>query len=139
MLCVVLMLSVPFVIYSYQRRSYLRDNGHTILSSLWVEGITTFFCGSLLSGIIQVIYLKWIDPGFILSQMQQMITLYRDSGLQNGTELADLLQQLIDNHAVPSAISIVIEMIWLAVFSGSLLSVLMALLVRARPIPDSKR
>lgn len=139
LLSIALMLGVPFVIYRYLRRSYVADRGCTILSSLWMQGIMAFLCGAILSGAIQVVYLRWINPDFILSQMRTMIDIYSNSGLQQGEQVAEMLQTLIDAKAVPSAITIVIEMIWMAVFSGSLLSVLMALLVRARPVPPPSR
>lgn len=41
---------------------------------------------------------------------------------------------MIDMHLVPSAVAIVVELIWLAIFSGSLVSLLMALLARSRPV-----
>jgi hypothetical protein len=45
--------------------------------------------------------------------------------------MANSLQLLIDKHLVPSAISFAVTSIWSVVFSGSMLSLLIALLVRA--------
>ncbi|MFG6423482.1 MAG: hypothetical protein K1V71_03655, partial [Paramuribaculum sp.] len=70
----------------------------------------------------------------IVDQIHSIIDLYSNSGWERGEEMAQVLQRMIDNSLIPSAISIVMEMIWLSVFSGSLLSALIALLVRARPI-----
>jgi hypothetical protein len=51
--------------------------------------------------------------------------------MAEATEMANSLQLLIDKHLVPSAISFAVTSIWSVVFSGSMLSLLIALLVRA--------
>ena len=134
LLAILMMLGVPFVIYRYLRRAYVADGGITIMSGLWMHGIMIFLCGSLLAGAVEVVWLRWIDPTYIVDQIHSIIDLYSNSGWERGEEMAQVLQRMIDNSLIPSAISIVMEMIWLSVFSGSLLSALIALLVRARPI-----
>lgn len=103
-----------------------------------MQGIMTFICGSLIAGLVAVVYLKWINPDFIADRLQEAIDFYSGSGWQQGEEMADLLQNMVKAHVVPTPIQIVIEMIWLGVFSGSLLSLLMAVLVRARGEKKSK-
>ena len=129
-----LVLGVPFMIYMYLRRAYVADKGFTLLSGLWMHGIMIFLCGSALSAVVQVIYLKWLNPHYISDMVKTAIDLYSQLPGENAERMTDILQKIIDNNMVPSAISIVMEMLWLSVFSGSLLSVLMALLVRARPV-----
>lgn len=138
LLTICMMLLVPFIIYRYLRRSYVTDHGCTLLSSLWMQGIMVFLCGSVLSASVQIVYLRWINPDFIINQLRSIIDIYSNSGVAQGEQMAELLQNLIDAKAVPSAISLVIEMIWLSVFTGSLLSVLVSLLVRARPVPPPR-
>lgn len=132
-----LMLGVPFVIYHFLRRAYVEEHGTTLMSALWMHGIMIFLCGSLLAGAVEFVWLRWIDPTYIIDQLHAVIELYEDSGWDRGEEIASLLREMIDRKMVPTAISIVMEMIWLSVFTGSLLSALMALLVRARPLPPS--
>ena len=127
-------VSVPPVIYFYLRRSYIEDHGTTLLSSLWMQGIMIFACGSSLAGVAGIVYLKWINPHFIAERVAEAIEFYRSANMAAGDRLADTLQSIVDARMMPSAVQIVVEMIWLAIFSGSLLSVLMALLVRARRV-----
>lgn len=127
-----IMLAVPFVIYRFLRRSYLADYGTTLLSSLWMQGIVTFACGCLISGLVAAVYLKWIDPDFMTERIREAIDFYRSSSWQSGEEMADVMERMIDANVMPSAVAMVVEMIWLGIFSGSLLSLLMALLARAR-------
>lgn len=134
LLAIAMMLGVPFVIYRYLRRAYVADRGTTIMSALWMHGIMIFLCGSMLAGAVEVVWLRWIDSSYIIEQLHAIVELYSDSGWERGEEMAEVIQRMIDNSLVPSAISIVMEMIWLSVFTGSLLSALIALLVRARPV-----
>lgn len=137
LLVVLMMIGVPFVIYRYLRRAYVADYGCTQMSALWMHGIMIFLCGSLLAGAVEIVWLRWIQPDYIINQLHAVIDLYENSGWDRGEEMAAMLQRMIDNSLVPSAISIVMEMLWLSVFTGSLLSALMALLVRARPLPSA--
>lgn len=131
--------SVPFIIYKFLRRTYVEEYGTSTLSALWMQGIMIFVCGSLIHAIVAVVYLKWIEPDFIITQLRTAIRLYKESGTETGMEISDVLSRMIRVGAVPSTTSIVIETIWLAIFSGSMLSLLMSLLARARGVPSSGR
>lgn len=136
LLTLLLFIGVPFVIYYFLRRAYIADYGCTTMSALWMHGIMIFLCGGLIAGAVEIIWLRWIQPDFILDQVNAMIAFYREAGIERSDEMADILQKMVDNHLVPSAIMIVVELLWLGVFTGSLLSALIAILVRARPIPQ---
>lgn len=129
-----LIIGVPFLIYRWLRKSYVEDNGKTPMSSLWMQGIMIFACGSVICGVVATIYLKWIEPDFIIKRLHETIALYNSTDWAKGKEMAEVLQRMIDYHLVPSAVAIVVEMIWLSIFSGSLLSLLMSLLARSRPV-----
>lgn len=137
-IALLLIVGVPFIIYFYLRRAFVADGGFSQLSALWMHGIMIFVCGSALSAVIQVIYLKWINPLYISDMVHKAIDFYSEMPGDNASRMAEILQQMVDGHLIPSAISIVMEMIWLSVFSGSLLSLLMSLLVRARPVRKNK-
>ncbi|MCM1029253.1 MAG: DUF4199 domain-containing protein [Pseudoflavonifractor sp.] len=137
LLTIGLMVGVPFIIYFFLRRAYVEEHGTTIMSGLWMHGIMIFLCGGLLSSAVAFIWLRWIQPTYIVDQLHAIIELYEDSGWDRGEEIASVLKEMIKQGVVPGAISIAMEMLWLGVFTGSLLSALMALLVRARPLPTS--
>lgn len=136
LLSIISVLGVPFIIYRFLRRSYINDNGTTQFSALWVQGITTFFCGSLISGIVALIYMKWINPDFILTQIQTLIDVYMANDWKEGKEIAEVLTKMIENNMLPTPINIVIESIWLAVFTGSILSMIASMIVQARKIKN---
>lgn len=130
-LSLVLIAGVPFVIYFMLRTSYRKDYCKTLFSSLWMEGIAIFFFGGLIASFVSVVYMRWINPDFINTQVDTLIDLYRSIDWDRGHEMADIFQRAREQHLLPSAIQITVDMLWLIVFSGSILSMLMALLVQA--------
>lgn len=127
-----LMIGVPVLIYIYLRRSYIEDRGMTIYSSLWMEGIAIFFFGGLLASFVAVIYMRWIEPTFVDSRIDAMIELYSQNEVARGQDAVDILMRAREQNLIPKPIDIAVESLWAIVFTGSLLSMLMALLVRAR-------
>lgn len=132
LLSLVMMAGVPVVIYIMLRKSYLADYGKTIFSSLWMEGIAIFFFGGLIASLVSVAYMSWINPGYLYSQVDTMIELYGNTDWERGKELSDILVRAKNQHLIPTPIDLAIDMLWLIVFSGSILSMLMSLLVQAR-------
>ncbi len=127
-----MMAGVPVAVYLMLRRSYVADYGKTIFSSLWMEGICIFFFGGLIATLVSVLYMQVINPGYIMSQVDMMIELYGSTEWERGQELADMLERARKQHLIPSPMDLAIDMLWLMVFSGSILSMLMSILVQAR-------
>jgi hypothetical protein len=100
-------------------------------SALWMHGISIFFFGSILLAAAVYVFLRFMNPTFIVDNLRVAIDVYRSLGVPEANEIADSLQMMIDKHMLPTAISLAISSIWSVVFSGSMLSLLLALLVRA--------
>lgn len=132
LLSLMMMAGVPAVIYVMLRKSYVADYGKTIFSSLWMEGIAIFFFGGLIASLVSVAYMTWINPGYLYSQVDMMIELYGSADWERGKELSEMLVRAKEQHLIPAPIDLAIDMLWLIVFSGSILSMLMSLLVQAR-------
>lgn len=129
-----LLIGVPFYIYKCLRASFVADRGTTQLSSLWMQGIMVFLCGALIQGVVAIVYLKWIEPAFIITQLHTVIDFYRGIDSPEAQEMARVLQNMIDINLVPTAASMVMEMICFSVFTGSLLSVILSIIVRMRKV-----
>ena len=99
---------------------------------MWLHGIVIFFCGSMLAGVVLLVYLRWINPDFVVNTLQRAIELYDSIDVPQAKETAKVLRQVIEQKLVPTPIEIVAQLIWLAVFSGSLLSMILALVVPLR-------
>lgn len=127
-----MMVAVPVVIYGFMR-SYDRALGSAAtFPMLWMHGVVIFFCGILISGAALVIYMKWIEPDFVINQIRSVADL---AGTAPGTmmdEAADLASKMIEARFVPTPISIVTELIMLAIASGSILSIILSALFALR-------
>ncbi|MCM1022133.1 MAG: DUF4199 domain-containing protein [Muribaculum sp.] len=132
-----LMCGVPFIVYKWLRKTFCIQNGLSDFSALWMEGIATFIFGGLLSSFFSFVYMQAIDPHFIETIMRASIEAYRQNPWQGGEEFATVMQAAVDQQFFPSAISLTVDALWMIVFTGSLLSMLMALLVRMRPVKNS--
>lgn len=124
----VMILAVPVMLFMLLRRTWRRDRGMTLFSGLWMQGIMTFLCGGLLSGVVAFVYLKWINPGWLAEQVRAMVDLYRS--IDGGALIADTLETMLTRGLLPSAIQMVIQMLWLEIFTGSILSLIVTALVR---------
>ena len=125
----VLMVGVPLVIYRYLV-SFERSLGEAAsFPMLWMQGVVIFFCGSLIVSAAMVVYMKWIEPDYILNQIKMVADM---SGTAPGTfmdEAAEVAQAMIDNKFIPSPISIMTEIIMLAIVTGSILSIAISALL----------
>lgn len=121
----------PLVLYRMMLRTE-RASGGLQLTSLWICGIIMVAGGAVIAAAVTVIYLKWIDPEFILRQLQTLISMSAATADPAYSEAAALARGMIDNHAVPSA-SMWMTTMWLfTVSSGSILAGLLAMLIKLR-------
>lgn len=137
LLAFAIMAGVPFLIYRWLRKTYVANSGIPTLSMLWMQGIVTFACGSLILALVSASFLRFVKPDLIMETVHKVIDLYSSLPDNQSHQVAQLLSQMVKAHAVPSAVSISLEMVWLGIFSGSLLSLLISLIVRSRPLPSN--
>lgn len=137
LLALVMMAAVPVIIFFMLRRSYRSDNCMTQFSGLWLHGICIFFFGSLLMALTAYVYLRFIEPGYINNTVNMAKEMYMTIDTPDAQEMAGILQKAQDSHLLPTAGATAVQIIWLGVFSGSVLSMILSLIVRAvtRPTP----
>lgn len=123
---------VPVATFLFLRRSYVKDNGLTLFSSLWVQGIAMFFCATLILAMFEYLYLRFINPTFIVDTMSYIADVYAGEGTPQGDQIAQMVHGMLKQNLVPSAINMALETIWTGVFTGSLLSAVMAGVVRMK-------
>ncbi|MDE6528469.1 MAG: DUF4199 domain-containing protein [Muribaculaceae bacterium] len=127
-------LGVPFLTYFFLRRTHVAAHGMTVFSALWMQGITMFACGSLIFGTLSFVYLRWIDPGFLARVLQAGVDYYSASPAESSQMLASEFQMLLDSKMMPSALNVAFGWMWLGMFSGSVLSMLVAALVKLKKV-----
>lgn len=126
----IFMLAVPVVTYISQLKSYLRQPELSSLSALWLQGICMFFFASLIMGLAIYAAMRWMWPGFINDQVDAVIAVYSASNDPNIQSLLKGIQRARETHSLPTSIDITLELMYMVVFTGSLLSLFSALIVR---------
>ena len=126
MLSGVMMAGVPLVIYMFMR-SYHRSLGVAgSFAMLWMQGVVIFFCGMLIAGTVLVVYMKWINPDFVIDQLNAVASLKDTAPGTNLEVAAETARKMIDANFIPAPIDIVVEMLMLAIVTGSFLSMLLS-------------
>ncbi len=128
-------LLVPYIAYRMLRRTHLDCHGLTSFSALWMQGIITFGCGSLILGAATFVFMRWLDPTFLVDTLKTGIEFYRSAPVASGKEMADTLQQALDNHLIPAPIDVALMWLWLGTFTGSILCMIVAVIVRLKRVP----
>ena len=118
----VMAVCVPLVIYRFMLRYHRSLGPLGSFPMLWMQGVVIFFCGMLMAGAALVVFMKWISPDFVVEQMRAVAAV---KGTMPGTQVdlaADMARKMLDANFVPAPIEIVVEMMMLAIVTGSLLS-----------------
>ncbi len=133
---IMLALMVPFIVYRWLRRTFEDSYGLATFSAIWMQGILTFGCGSLILCVASFIFMRWINPDFILDTLRLGIEVYgRKEMGEAGMELASQLQAVIDQKLVPTPLTVSVLWLWTGLCSGSMVSMLLAALARIRRVP----
>ena len=123
---IVMAACVPVVIFLFMRRFNAALKEFATFPMLWMQGVVIFVCGILISGAFLVIYLKWIEPDYVISQLRTLAETGAQSGNPTLEEFADLADKMIEANFIPSPIAIVTELIMAAIVSGSILSMILS-------------
>lgn len=125
-----LMVAVPAVVFLLLRRDRRRPGWPDTISSLWIDGLFTFLCGGLIASVMLLVYLRWIDPGYISANIDAAITTLQNSSEASQQQLADDLTTAIDNGLSLSPTAFAMSLLWLTVASGSVLSLVLAIIIK---------
>lgn len=140
-----LAVAIPFIIFRVLRSDFRTSGGTLSVTSMWIQGITMIAGGAILCSLVALAYFKWIEPDYIINQLHRIIELYQSTSDPSLEQFADLAQGLIDNQKVPRPSLWVTTICIFTVAAGSMLSGLMAVLVKASaatkspPPPDDSR
>lgn len=118
---------VPFYVYWRLRRSFVDSEGTQSFPSLWMQGITMFFCAGLCMMAAGCVYMTWIDP-YYLHNLGALAIEALDYGSYAGSSLTP--DEISNMFAVMTPLNLMLEFLWLAMFTGSILSMIMAWAVR---------
>lgn len=126
-----LMASVPFAAFLFLRRSY-KKSGYTLeFSALWVEGIVTFTCAGALLAIVVYVTLKWVDPDYMVRQVDAAIEVYENIDDGRAREVLGMLEMIKENNAYPTPRFLSLQLVLTSCFTGSILSMLLGILIKS--------
>lgn len=123
-------LATPIVVYKFQRRKFIEDDGFTEHSALWMLGIMLYILGTILASFIIFLVLQYFRPDFMYEQAQTVINAYSQMPDMKDSEMLKVIQYMVDNRLMPSPIETVFNVFWFVTFIGSLTSALTAWLAR---------
>lgn len=135
----VLMVLVPVWVYVRERRYLRAEGGLASVSALWMQGIMMFGCGSVIAFSLVLIYMKWIDPGYLNHALADAVSVLQASGSADARELADEMSKILENGNPLTPVTYCFGMIWSTMLSGSILSLLLAFIARAVPLRRGNR
>ena len=127
LLFIVMCLCIPMVVYFFQRRKFIEDDGFTEYAGLWMLGIMLFLLGTLVASFIVYLVLQHIRPTFMYDQAQVIINTSKEVPGAIDKELLQIIKRMVDEKLMPSPIEIVMSMYWLVTFMGSLISAITAI------------
>lgn len=128
---VIALVAVPAAVYWFLARAYRSQPELSTFSALWLQGICSFFFGSLIMGLLVYGALRFFAPNFIYDQAEMVIEAYGSSPSPELGELVKGIERARDHHMLPSSADMTLELMYTVVFTGSILSMFLSLIVRA--------
>ena len=133
-----LMVASPAVVYYFQRRKFIEDDGFTEYAGLWMLGIMLFILGSVLACFIVYLVVQFGRPDYMYEQAEHILETYKQMPEMRDSEMVRTIQLMVDKHMMPSPIEAVFNAFWFITFTGSLTSALTALIAN-RPLKRRRR
>ena len=132
LLSIVLIAFVPFMAYKYILRGVYQRGEQSRFSEAWMHGISIFFFGALIMGVVMYVYLRFVDPGYMAANVRQAVVVLRDSGTEESLSTARRLQYMVDHKMLPNAIHWTFGTMWLVIMTGTMLSIILAAIAHSR-------
>lgn len=120
-------VATPFFAWVFQRRAWISQEVPATLSAVWLHGICMFLFGSLILALVVYICLRFIEPCWVATQLSEAA---RQLATDPSTaQQAMVVNRIIENGALPSAISIAVSTVWVVGFTGSMWSMIFAIIL----------
>ncbi len=127
-----LFLATPAVVYYFQRRKFIQDDGFTEYAGLWMLGILLFIFGAVIASFIIYLVLQYARPNFMYEQAQMFIDAYSKIPQTQDSEMLRVVKRAMDEKLLPSPIEAVFNAFWFVTFFGSITSAITALIAQRR-------
>lgn len=129
-LFLLLLAGTPLVVYYFQRRYFIEEDGFTEYAALWMLGIMLFMLGTVLASFIMFLVIQLGRPDFLYDQARQLIESYSAMPEMADNEMLKVVQRMVDERLLPTPIESVFNTFWLVTFGGCITSAITALVAR---------
>lgn len=129
---ILMIMATPLVVYYFQRRRFIEDDGFTEYAGLWMLGILLFIFGSVIASFIIYLVLQYFRPDFMYEQARMVIEAYSKIPQASDSEVLCVLQRMVDEKLLPTPIEAVFNAFWFITFFGSLVSAITALIAQRK-------
>lgn len=134
-----LFIASPILVFKFMRKFHNSHLSTSTFGSVWTLGVMIYLCASMICGIVTYIWLQYVMPGFILEQAQTALATYEAIPELKNHAITTTLRQAIENHLLPTPIVIVFQMMWITIFSGMIVSLILSPLARMRRIKNGQQ
>ncbi|MBD5365845.1 MAG: DUF4199 domain-containing protein [Bacteroides sp.] len=128
--CLLSAIGVPVTVWIMLKRTWDKSLRTMPFSGMWTEGIVASAFGGILLALATFVYLKWVAPDIMLGALEHQATVWDTAGTEKGHANARALRLMIENGAIPHPSEIALQMVCLVVFSGSILTMILSMLIR---------
>jgi len=131
----VLTIFVPFIGYRFAchyRDKFSNNNGGIGFIHAFTFCLFMYMYASLFTSVGHLIYFYFIDNGFILGKLQDMIESVKESPLPGMDSYIQQYQLAIDTYAIMSPVDITLQLVSQNMFYGLLMALPTALIVKKK-------
>lgn len=123
-------IGFPFLLWILMKKIGKSEPSYQKFSSLWLGGIYTVIFGTLIAMFFSALYIVVVEPGFVYLYINNALEAVEASQMAGEYEASiKLMREAMEAHLLPSGMEFLTSMAWLTCFSGSILSLLIALLM----------
>lgn len=125
-----LAIGFPFLLWGLMKKIVKSEPSFQKFSSIWLGGIYTVIFGSLICLFLSALYIVFIEAGFVTSYVNNALaTLEASEYASEYASSITLMHEAVDAHILPSGLEFVTTMAWFTCFTGSILSLLIAVVM----------
>lgn len=140
MVLVPLAIGFPFILWMQINKIRKEEPSYNKFSSLWLGGIYSVIFGTLICMFISGCYLVFFEPDFVVKYVSNAIEAVENSPMAPEYEVTlNMMHNAIEAHILPTGLEFLTSMAWLTCFSGSILSLILALIMSRTPKKVSRQ
>ena len=125
-----LVLGFPFLLWVMMKKILREEPGYNKFSSIWLGGIYTVIFGCVICLFFSAFYIAIFEPNFVSQYVSNAIATVESSPMASDyAQTTALMKEAMNAHILPSSFEFLTTMAWLTCFTGSILSLVLALVL----------